>query len=273
MTPTAAENRQKAVTSLEPTIMPMVQQHFAVIVSAVLVAFCAVRILLFAKGDFALALAVLNVGQQFTILTSTLFTLLTAASLYAIFLPQISKYVLPDVHQANSFLSAGVQGFLFAICFTITVLTAPMIFLGFGLLLVAVLAVINVISSLRTRRSDSTGRWTHLIRKFALGCVSAAVLGQVLFLVLTPWVPSETLTVERNGQITTVSGYVMGQQGKQTLVVNMKKTTATWISEDDLGERVLCTGSRTLKDWYWKTLGVGLSNDPSAIPIRPDCKE
>jgi hypothetical protein len=40
--------------SPEPTIMSMVQQHFAVIVSVVLEAFCAFRILLFATGDCAL---------------------------------------------------------------------------------------------------------------------------------------------------------------------------------------------------------------------------
>ncbi|MDI2021177.1 hypothetical protein [Paenarthrobacter nicotinovorans] len=260
-------------TQTTPTLKSMLQQHAAVIVSAGLVIFCAIRILIFAQGDLPLSLAVLNVGQQFTILTSTLFNLVSVASFYAIFLPQLSKYVFPDIPRESSALSAGAKAAIFAISITVAVLSIPIVHLAAGALVLVLFAVAKIVRTARWKRRTRTNGNGWARRELPLFIITLVITGHVIVLVGTPWVPTETVTIKHGEERREVSGYVVGQQGKQTMLVDMRKYGVTWISEDDLEGRVLCISKATPTGWYWQPLGDALSSDSTSRPARPACKE
>ncbi|WP_159734077.1 hypothetical protein [Arthrobacter sp. 9V] len=257
----------------------MIIQHFALIASGVLVVFCAIRILIFAAGDVSIALAVLNTGQQFTILTSTLFSLVSAASFFGLFLPQLSKYVFPNVPASKSILSTGLQSVLLPLCVIVAILTLPVLQIAMGTAGLALLAVMSLIQARKRKRgtarkaTDAVNRgWIQ--REGPTFLVSMIVVTQATALVSTPWVPTETISVNQGDQQREISGYVIGEQGKQTLVVAVKRNAVTWISEDNLKERFLCASGGKLQDWYWKPLTEVFPTPAAATrPARPECKE
>lgn len=256
-----------------PTIRTSLQQHAGLLLSGSLIVICAMRILLFAKGDIPLALAILNVGQQFTILTSTLFTALPLVALFAYFNPRTTQYFSIDAKSRDSTKFAAVQGLVFAIGGPLLFLVLPVILLGVALAGLVGFAAWTFVQYLLSRNNK---KWTmpRLVRQFFLWVVTAAVMVQCLVVIFLPWVPSEKIIIKNGGENKTTYGYVIGQQGKQTMILNMKHTAVTWVSEDDLGDRSICNESSPFTDWYWKPYAVAFSDSKDlAEPAREDCKD
>lgn len=253
-----------------PTLRTTLQQHAGLILSAFLIILCAFRILLFSNGDLHLALAMLNVGNQFTILTSTLFTSLPTAALLAYGYPRSNKY-LSFLNPDNSVKGAVAQGVCIALCAPLVFFVLPVVFLGLALAIGLVFVAFAITQLIRLRRGREPKPAPALARKVFLFLVTAAVVVQMAVLVSTPWVPSEQIAVKDGGNSKTIYGYVVGQQGKQSVILNMKRTDLTWVREDDLGKRVLCNEPGGFNDWYWKSLLAVF--DTSRTPQREDCKE
>ncbi|MCD4849694.1 hypothetical protein LN996_02590 [Arthrobacter sp. AK01] len=199
-----------------------------------------------------MALAILSVGQQFTILTSTLFTALPIAAVLAYFLPSISRYLSPETNPKRSWKVAGTQGALLALCVPLIFMAVPTLFIVVAFAGLILFILISLIQLVLRKMNKEPKRLPKILRNLFLWGVTLSVLSMVIFITWRPWVPSEKIAVKSGAETRTVYGYVIGTQGKQTMVVNMKQTDITWIGEDDLGERTICTAPTGLREWYWQ---------------------
>lgn len=71
----------------------LLREHLTVAISAFLVTFAAIKIIIFSLGNLSIALAVLNAGQQFTILASTMFSALVVGAVLLILIPTMVPIV------------------------------------------------------------------------------------------------------------------------------------------------------------------------------------
>lgn len=245
-------------------------QHAGLLLSAGLIVLCALRILILTRGDLALALAVLNVGQQFTILTSTLFTVLPLAALFAYFYPQSSQFLSINANNRKSLKFAGVHGLALALCGSLVFMVVPVVLLGIAIAALIIFVFAIIIDYLLTKGKRKRSL-PDAIRQFFLWLVSCAVVVQVIVLLSTPWVPAERISVKNDGDNKTIYGYILGQQGKQSMVLNIRQNDVTWIGEDDLGERRLCNTNSFFSAWYWKPYLTAFTSEKNKAPQREDC--
>lgn len=119
------------------------------------------------------------------------------------------------------------------------------------------------------KRGRDPKKLANFLKRIFLWAVTLGVLNMVVLITWMPWVPAEKIAVKDGNERKTVYGYVIGTQGKQTMVVNMKQTDVTWIGEDALGERSICTAANSLREWYWQPPFALFTKEKAQ---RPECE-
>jgi hypothetical protein len=147
-------------------------------------------------------------------------------------------------------------------------IAVPTVFVAVGFAVLILLVIVAAVRFVLWKKGKEPKRLARIARKVFLWGVTLGVLNIVILITWMPWVPAEKIAVKNGSQSKTVYGYVIGTQGNQTMVVNMKQTDVIWIGEDDLGERTICTASNGLREWYWQPAFAFLSKEKAQ---RPEC--
>lgn len=223
-------------------MVTLLREHLTVVISAFLVTFAATKILIFSLGDYSIALAVLNAGQQFTILASTMFSLLVIGAAFLILVPTIFPTFGQETKSNDklTFLKQNLQRYIprfFA--WALILIAAPAYYII--LILIMIFWVRFLLHRDRKKkRSKPRAAIIRRRRKVAILLLSANSVLLVISLAAAPWTPQENVTFSEKGNEIKVSGYMIGQQGKQLLLVEADKSSLRWIGEDFIGSRKVC---------------------------------
>jgi hypothetical protein len=234
-------------------VASLLREHLAVVISGLLVAFAAVKIIIFARGDYSVALSVLNAGQQFTILASTMFSVLVIAAMTFVSVPALSSMRPAAPGKVDDLLQQQLLRYisLFA-AWGLLLIAAPAYYLGAAAFLICFGLVIKRNRRKRLERGRRDLRKPRRM-KLAVLLFSANIVALVISLASAEWNPQENVTFSEQEIETTASGFVIGQQGKQFLMVDGNRSRLRWISEDDIRSRRVCAPAAS-GEWFSKSV-------------------
>lgn len=255
--------------STEPQPLPifdaLLKEHLGLLVSAALVTFAVVKIIIFARGDLSLALAVLNTGQQFTILASTMFNALVIMAMLFVSLPTITLGQRPaPVDKPGLIRHYMLRYFPLLMAWGLLVIAAPIFYLATAALFAA-LDVIIYLRRKKKKRLNSGNGQRRRGRKAAIFLLSANMVILVIVLASTEWSPRENISIGDKSAESSTSGYLLGQQGKHFLLVASDRSSVRWIHEDSITSRSLCS-SDVETEWYSKSALRAFTS------LKPDIK-
>ncbi|NQD87766.1 hypothetical protein HP499_08110 [Paenarthrobacter sp. CM16] len=244
--PSVIEPRRHS-QELSSKVYAILRDHLAVLISGALVAFAALKIIIFARGDYLLALAVLGAGQQFTILASTMFNALTILAMLYISWSGIIKTRATPSGTFESHLQFNLKRYVpLFMAWALLLVAAPAIFIA----LAAFATLNNFLANSKSRRGRGKEPNPRKIAKYRLkrtrrlriiGIITSInVVTMVVVLAATSWAPTERVTFKEDQAETTITGFVVGQQAKQVLIVRSDGGGAFWVGEDSLKRRKLC---------------------------------
>jgi len=215
-----------------------------VAISALLLVFAALKIYIFSLGNHYIALAVLNAGQQFTILASSIYSVMLLGAGILILHP----IAFPAAGRAGTLRSSNLTGtfkhyILMIFAWSLIIILAPTYFIGFMLVMTVWYRFVFRSKSMKRRRKPSPKKKSILQRLFAFA-FSANIVLLVIALASSPWTPQENVSFTQNGTDVKVSGYMIGQQGKQLLLVETSKSAVQWIGEDAIRSRAVCASRK-----------------------------
>lgn len=223
-------------------LVTLLREHLTLVISAFLVAFAAIKILIFSLGDYSIALAVLNAGQQFTILASTMFSLLVIGAVLLILAPTMFPNLGLETKGKDKlkFLKQNLQRYIsLFFAWALILIAAPAYYIVFTLIMIFWVRLI-LRRERKKRGSKPPAATRPRRRKLAILAFSANSVLLVISLASAPWTPQENVAFSEKGNEVKVSGYVIGQQGKQLLLVEADKSSLQWIGEDSIGSRKVC---------------------------------
>lgn len=237
---------------LTSKVYTILRDHLGVLISGTLVAFAALKIIIFARGDYSIALAVLSAGQQFTILASTMFNILTILATLYVSWSSTTKVRATSSDSFEFHLAHNIKSYLpFLMAWMLLFVLAPAIFIALALFS----ALSNYWTNLRSRRGRRKEPDRRRIARYRLKrtrrlriigiVVSINIVVMIVVLAASDWVPTERVTFKEDQSETTITGLVVGQQGKQVLIVRSDRGAAFWVGEDSLKRRRLCTPDDT----------------------------
>jgi hypothetical protein len=225
-------------------LLTLLREHLTVAISAVLITFAATKILIFSLGDYSMALAVLNAGQQFTILASTMFSVLVIGAVLVILVTTMYPAIGKDASKGEvSALKKNLQRYipLFA-AWALIVIAAPTYYIAVILLMIVWIRLI-VRRDRKKRRSKLASLRKPRLGRLSIVVFSANSVLLVLSLASAPWTPQENVTFREKDNEVKISGYIIGQQGKQLLLVEADKSSLQWIGEESIDSRKVCAAA------------------------------
>lgn len=230
-------------------------EHLGLLLSAMLVAVTLLHVLAVAGWDLPTALAVLDVADRTQVLLASAVIVAVVVGATTVFMQ--FRRVWPTYRRLIEG-STAQQGV--AIIVFILVLSAlPAIPVGAALLIVLIYAL----GEMLVRRASKRGRvsedgrvlvspeswsWFTLVAWMVTGLTLISILSQ-------PWVPFEEVSLSDD---TSVTGYVIGQDGAMTLVLDDGQ--AKWIKTDDVDARRIC--GRDQSWWQYSLSDIGLDYKP-----------
>ncbi len=229
-------------------------EHLGLLVSAMLVAVTLLHVLVVAGWDLPTALAVLDVADRTQVLLASAASVAVAIGATAVL--QFRR-VWPTYRRFidGSTAQQGVA----TIGFILGLSAIPAIPVGAGLLIVLIYAFGQMAVRRASRRGgvSEDGRVLVSRERWSLVTLFAWIAtGWILIVILTqPWVPFEEVSLRDD---TSVTGYVIGQDGAMTLVLDDRQ--AKWIKTDDVDARRIC--GRDQSWWQYSLSDIGLDYKP-----------
>ena len=247
-----------------PRLSTIAWKHLALITSLAVIALAVIRVLFFSGMSVPVGLAVLNVADRASVLSSTL--LLVAVA----FVPLVLAYA-----PARAWLWAGnASGATLWMMLRTAVLWIPMSLFIIGVAPIGVIAglflgaVLGELLRRWGRRSIAKGESS---RKRVQGAVSsvgwvwATLTGILLAAILQqPWMPIERMELTDSDE--EFVGYVVGQQEGYILLLDRAKTPL-WIPSGVLESRQVCNAGS--ESWFFMT-AFDLVKDASGLSL-PRC--
>lgn len=217
----------------------MLSEHLTVVISGSLVTFAAIKIMIFSRGNYSTALAVLNAGQQFTILASTMFSVLVVGAVL---------FILRPTAFFSTFRAKGTTGVLkqnlrhyvpLLFAWALIIIAAPAYYIAFILTMWLCIKLI-LRRKPKVKPGQSSKKKKPRLLKLVFISFSANLVLLVISLASSPWAPQENVKFTENGKEVRVSGYMVGQQGKQLLLVGVDRNSLKWLGEDSIRGREVC---------------------------------
>jgi hypothetical protein len=243
--PTGHGQPEQGATDVHPEkawyLVTLLREHLTVVISAFLVTFAATKILIFSLGDYSIALAVMNAGQQFTILASTMFSLLVIGAVFLIVAPTMFPALALETkgNDRLRFLKQNLQRYIpLFFAWALILIAAPAYYIA--VILIMIFWVRLLLNRGRKKKRLKPLATRRRGRKFAILAFSANSVLLVISLASAPWTPQENVAFGEKGSEIKVSGYVIGQQGKQLLLVEADKSSLQWVGEDSIIDRKVC---------------------------------
>lgn len=219
----------------------LLREHLTVAISAFLVTFAAIKIIIFSLGNLSIALAVLNAGQQFTILASTMFSALVVGAVLLILIPTMVPIVSTlSEKERHRILNIYIRRYVpLFFAWALILIAAPAYYIAFIIIMIIWVRVVRHRERKKKRSRPPKARRRRLA-KLAIVLFSANSVLLVISLAAAPWTPQENVIFSEEGTEVRASGYIIGQQGKQLLLVEADKSSVRWIGEDAIVSRKVC---------------------------------
>lgn len=218
------------------------------------------------------ALSVLSIADRTTLLASTLLIALislTPLLLSELFFSQhfsLKKLVSPDTSPLDILRIYSVSAALLVALYGFAPIFVALVIGGLGALALIIWTVVIVVN--RIKHGRAAARTTANARlfdsKFSLTPLVVLTCCGVMFGVGSqPWLPLESIGTTSGTE--SVVGYVIGESGPFTLVVDEHKTS-NWLQTASLESRQVCL--RTQPEFVYRTF----ANVLSSVQL-PDCPQ